>query len=263
MGSLFYSIGLLLSLSLLVVGYMFRHRVFALLTFLSEKPNPVLQLVYLTLVFGIFHVFRQHGFHLISEFHHVGTWCLVLLASSLFVGLCFSDPVFLTVHNERALSALAPAPDGLLYTLEPKRCTTCNGGRLLRPARAKHCAVCGHCVHVFDHHCYWANTCISKNNKALFLSFLLATAALCFYCVYLCVTIVLKLARKQAIAVDGVKDFLIVFMLRGGVFRNMAIITLVAGVAVGAFFLFHLRLACKNMTTNELRNESAERTIAI
>lgn len=234
-----------------VLVFVFWGKLVEAVHFLSRTPNPVLQFVYLTLVFGIFHVFRNHGFHLVSGVHHVGTWVMVLLASFLFVALCFSNPVVITRSNEKQLASAAK-PDGLLFPLEEKDCASCKVKRL---ARGKHCAVCNRCVHLFDHHCYWANTCIARNNKALFLSFLLATALLCFYCVYLCSSIVLKLSRQLNVPVNGVGDFLTVFLLRGGVFRNMAIITLVAGVAVALFFGFHFWLACKNMTTNELSFE--------
>ena len=81
--------------------------------------------------------------------------------------------------------------------------------------------------------------------------FLLCTALLCFYCVQQCLAILLELARRQQVVVAGVMDFCILLFLRGGVFRNMAVLTLVAGVAVFAFFVFHLRLALRNVTTNE------------
>jgi hypothetical protein len=242
----------MLSLVLLVAAttifcVLFWRRLLACITFLSEKPNPILQLVYLSLVFGIFHVFRQHGFQHVSDVHHKGAWFMVLLASGLFVVLCFSGPVVLTNRNVAGLSLMVKA-DGLVFPLEAKSCSTCHVQRL---ARSKHCSVCGHCVHVFDHHCFWANACIAQNNKGVFLLFLLATALLCFYCVYLCVWILLMLADRNGLSVTNTAEFCELFFLRGGVFRNMAVITVVAGVAVFAFFVFHLRLACLNMTTNE------------
>ncbi len=81
--------------------------------------------------------------------------------------------------------------------------------------------------------------------------FLICTALLCFYCVQQCGAILLELARRQKLPLAGVKDFAVLFFLRGGVFRNMAVLTLVAGGAVFAFFVFHLRLALRNVTTNE------------
>jgi hypothetical protein len=91
----------------------------------------------------------------------------------------------------------------------------------------------------------------SNNNKGRFLVFLICTALLCFYCVQQCLAILLELARRKHVPLDGVNDYLVLFFLRGGVFRNLAILTLVAGGAVFTFFVFHLRLALRNVTTNE------------
>jgi hypothetical protein len=81
--------------------------------------------------------------------------------------------------------------------------------------------------------------------------FLVCTALLCFYCVQQCLAILLELARRKQLPLDTVKDYLVLFFLRGGVFRNLIVLTLVAGGAVSAFFIFHLRLAVRNVTTNE------------
>lgn len=49
-------------------------------------------------------------------------------------------------------------------------CATC---RIVRPLRAKHCAVTGRCVEVFDHYCPWVGNAVGKGNRGLFLAFLL------------------------------------------------------------------------------------------
>ena len=36
----------------------------------------------------------------------------------------------------------------------------------------KHCVICDKCCEGFDHHCYWVNNCVGKNNYYLFISFL-------------------------------------------------------------------------------------------
>lgn len=52
-------------------------------------------------------------------------------------------------------------------------CDTC---KHLRPPRAFHCAQCGVCVEVHDHHCPWVGTCIGFKNLKYFISFLFWTA---------------------------------------------------------------------------------------
>jgi palmitoyltransferase len=79
-----------------------------------------------------------------------------------------------------------------------------------RPARSKHCSLCGICVAKLDHHCAWfvyffiflfvlscqhlklqlrVNNCIGYNNHRYFILFLLGTAQLCAYGTFVLTTI--------------------------------------------------------------------------
>lgn len=64
-----------------------------------------------------------------------------LVCLALFLAASFSDPGTVTPANAAAHAALYPH-DGLFYP-EAKQCSTC---RLPRPARSKHCRVCGRWV---------------------------------------------------------------------------------------------------------------------
>jgi ankyrin repeat protein len=37
---------------------------------------------------------------------------------------------------------------------------------------SKHCIICNNCYDDFDHHCFWINKCVAKNNYSIFLIFL-------------------------------------------------------------------------------------------
>ncbi|XP_038058263.1 palmitoyltransferase ZDHHC23-B-like [Patiria miniata] len=45
----------------------------------------------------------------------------------------------------------------------------CDVCRLMRPERAGHCRICGHCVLRLDHHCVWIDSCIGAGNHRSFL----------------------------------------------------------------------------------------------
>ncbi|XP_071806944.1 palmitoyltransferase ZDHHC23-B-like [Asterias amurensis] len=45
----------------------------------------------------------------------------------------------------------------------------CDVCKLLKPERAGHCRICGHCVNRLDHHCVWIDSCIGVGNHRSFL----------------------------------------------------------------------------------------------
>ncbi|XP_048350460.1 palmitoyltransferase ZDHHC23 [Sphaerodactylus townsendi] len=45
----------------------------------------------------------------------------------------------------------------------------CSKCRLVRPARAGHCRICGRCVKRLDHHCVWINSCVGEQNHLAFI----------------------------------------------------------------------------------------------
>jgi palmitoyltransferase ZDHHC4 len=61
-------------------------------------------------------------------------------------------------------------------------CRTCDRPK---PARSKHCSLCGACIAKADHHCIWLNACVGRNNYALFLLLLFSLGVLAFYGAYL------------------------------------------------------------------------------
>lgn len=71
-------------------------------------------------------------------------------------------------------SSSSPAGNSAMEK-ELKYCAQC---QLYKPDFARHCSVCGRCVYHFDHHCYFVNNCIGRNNYRQFISFLLY-GALC------------------------------------------------------------------------------------
>jgi len=141
-------------------------------------------------------------------------------------------------------------------------CRTCN---VLKPARSKHCSLCGICVAKFDHHCIWVNNCIGVGNHKWFLAFLFWHQVLCIYGVYLGMTIcyehVLEKDLFNAVFVDpttkerhpATNTIIFQYMLAtNGMLIFICILAGVMGVVLCGFFLWHLNLVRTGVTTNEM-----------
>ena len=50
----------------------------------------------------------------------------------------------------------------------------------IKKANTVHCAVCNLCIDDWDHHCFWLNACISKNNMKIFTCFLISIISFLF-----------------------------------------------------------------------------------
>jgi len=48
----------------------------------------------------------------------------------------------------------------------------CEKCQIVKPDRAHHCSVCGHCILKMDHHCPWVNNCVCFDNYKFFVLFL-------------------------------------------------------------------------------------------
>ncbi|KAJ2807891.1 palmitoyltransferase swf1 [Coemansia helicoidea] len=94
------------------------------------------------------------------------------------------------------LAACATFPYDQLLFFE-RDCATC---RLPKPARSKHCAVCGRCIQMAEHHCIWLNNCVGLRNARWFLGFLATFAVVCIYGAYLTATVVLELRHALGLA---------------------------------------------------------------
>jgi len=82
---------------------------------------------------------------------------------------CTVNPGIITEKNVKYyLKKFDKCYDGDIY-MRKNNCKTCEFDK---PARSKHCTVCGHCVSKFDHHCIWIKGCVGERNYKWFLMFI-------------------------------------------------------------------------------------------
>nr|VZI33620.1 unnamed protein product [Spirometra erinaceieuropaei] len=114
--------------------------------------------------------------------NHISVGLMCLFANiGMYLAVCLKDPGVVTSSRAASYSS-AYEYDNVIY--RPVLCPEC---AFVRPPRTKHCYRCDHCVHRFDHHCVWTNSCIGSGNHVTFLSYLLSLLAMTFNASYLCV----------------------------------------------------------------------------
>ncbi|CAN1761107.1 Probable protein S-acyltransferase 17 [Linum perenne] len=231
--------------------------------FCCDRPNPILQILYVAIVGGIYFLIANSCFvyipgYYLSGVHRYISFMAVGVGVLFFVLTSFSDPG--TVKPENVLQYLNAYPyDNILF--KEKECSTC---KIPKPARSKHCSICNRCVARFDHHCGWMNNCIGERNTRYFLGFLLWHFLLC---VYGSVAIGLVLAgRLKELRIVDILTVHCSFdlILTKVIFRlvqwllssyNTQILLMVflgvVSLLLAGFFGYHVNLCITNTTTNE------------
>ncbi|GAV63231.1 LOW QUALITY PROTEIN: zf-DHHC domain-containing protein, partial [Cephalotus follicularis] len=248
------------------VGAVFGHKatdaILSLESFCCDRPNPILQIVYLAIIGTTYYFVAKSSFayipgYYLSEVHRYLSLLGVGVGVLLFILTSFSDPGTVTANVSQYLSAYTY--DKIIYT--EKECYTC---KITKPARSKHCGICGRCVAWFDHHSRWMNNCIGERNTRYFLAFLLWHFLLCLYGT-IAIGLVLAGRLKELRIVYiltvyyGVENSFhsltphIVQWLLGSFNTQillMVFLAIVSLLMVG-FFAYHANLCLANTTTNE------------
>ncbi|KAI9186216.1 hypothetical protein LWI28_014954 [Acer negundo] len=231
--------------------------------FCCDRPNPILQIIYLSILGATYYFIASSSFkyipgYYLSEVHRYLSLLGIAIGVVLFLLTSYTDPG--TVKAENVSQYIAAFPyDNMIYT--ERECSTC---KILKPARSKHCSICDRCVARFDHHCGWMNNCIGEKNTRYFMAFLLWHFFLCLYG-----TVALGLILAGRLKELKVVYILTVYYGIENSFRSLTphvvqwllgayntqillmVFLSIVSLLVGGFFGYHANLCRTNTTTNE------------
>lgn len=98
-------------------------------------------------------------------------------------------------------------------------------------AREYHCSTCRICVSQYDHHCFWINNCVGKNNIIRFNIFLILTEISLVWLGYLTISIIVLLIQgKTSTSIFTINTFIID--------DHLSIIVLIMAIIVCLVVLF-------------------------
>ncbi|PKU85044.1 probable protein S-acyltransferase 17 [Dendrobium catenatum] len=247
----------------IVFGSKVRNSFLRIEYYCCDRPNPVLQLLYLGILGGTFYIIAKSSFRYIpgvyvNELHKYASVLAVGVGVLLFLLTSFSDPGTVNAKNVSQYVSAYPY-DNMLYV--EKECPTC---KIPKPARSKHCGICDRCVARFDHHCGWMNNCIGEKNARYFMAFLLWHALISLYgAIVLCLILAGQLKERKIILILTVyygidKSFYSLFphvvqwLLSAHNTQMLLIVFLtVVSLLLAGFCVYHAQLCLTNTTTNE------------
>ncbi|KAJ2898572.1 DHHC zinc finger domain-containing protein [Zalerion maritima] len=146
------------------------------LNHIAYGRHPTILIFFLLLLIVGQALFLPSAWPSLSSFHKL-FGVIAILLPYLFIYLsAYTSPGLITAENLPYHLYLYPYDFTLFHP--GQFCKTC---RIPKPARSKHCSVCGFCVSKMDHHCVFINACVGRENQHYFLLLLLSTAALTAY----------------------------------------------------------------------------------
>ncbi|XP_057439431.1 probable protein S-acyltransferase 17 isoform X2 [Lotus japonicus] len=228
-----------------------------------DRPNPLLQIIYLVIISFTYYFTAKSSFTYIPGYYLSGIHRYIsLLAAAvgivLFLLTSFSDPGIVKAENVSQYLSAYPY-DNIIYS--EKECSTC---KIPKPARSKHCSICNRCVARFDHHCGWMNNCIGERNTRYFMAFLLWHFLLCLYgTVAIGLVLAGRLKELRVVYIltvyYGVENSFmdlaphVVQWLLASYNTQILLIVFLAIITMllAGFFGYHTKLCLSNTTTNE------------
>ena len=231
--------------------------------YFTKKRNPVFQLTYLCILDGAYIAWLLKGQPFlpvlyVKSYHSYIAFIGILICHGTFIAACSIGPGKITSSN---FTCYRHAPfDDILFA-EGRVCQTC---RIPKPARSKHCSMCGMCVAIADHHCIWLNQCVGEQNYRYFLLFLFVHVVFFAYATVVSFLVVYsEVVERDLLNATFVNHstreeykatLWMVFMFlvnQKGYVIFICVFAFIMTIAILGFLIYHLILVGYGMTTNE------------
>jgi len=151
-----------------------------LITYMMTKRHPTVLILFIALLAVSEWLFLPDVFPPMTRSMKIAVVTIVFAPYTFIFLSAFTDPGFIDHENHDLHGTLYPYDHIIFHP--GKLCTTCN---LAKPARSKHCSLCGHCIARADHHCIFINACVGYGNLHWFLLLLGSTSILTLAGAYL------------------------------------------------------------------------------
>jgi len=156
-----------------------------------------------------------------------------------------NEPAWIYNEDDDRPSPETQAVTELKRTGLRRHCKWC--GRY-KPDRCHHCRVCRICILKMDHHCPWIYNCVGYFNHKYFFLVL-------FYSLLDCILIAFCMMESVMASTEDNSTFLQMFLLLFG-----CTLAGFMGLLIGVFWMFHVWLMMKAMTTIEFCEKAMKRS---